>query len=131
MSGKTDAARAALRNVEHLHPVHVEPIIKALDAAGLLDSPKGNDFGAVRAARAAPRGSRLSPLRTPAQAIADNIENAVAIKQIVATAKRIANFEIKPDEIVDPVALDKALVGKDVDARMGLKLNMARLALIP
>ena len=42
MSGKTDAARAALRTVEHLHPVHVEPIIRALDAAGLLDgAPKG------------------------------------------------------------------------------------------
>jgi hypothetical protein len=131
MSGRKDAAREVLKRVQYLHPSQHEDVLRELDAAGLLDNPGGNaDFGAVRGARAAPRG-RLSPLRTPMEAVAANVENEVAIKQIKATARRIAGFDVKDNELVDPIALDKALAGKDVETRMGLKLNMARLGLIP
>ena len=41
--GRKDAARAALGTVERLHPAHVEPILSALDAAGLLDRPNTSE----------------------------------------------------------------------------------------
>jgi hypothetical protein len=50
-TGKRDAARAALATVEHLHPAHIEPILSALDAAGLLDKPSATG-GSMHAAKA-------------------------------------------------------------------------------
>ena len=44
MTGKTESARAALRRVPALHDEFHQPIIRELDAEGLLDNP-GNGHG--------------------------------------------------------------------------------------
>jgi hypothetical protein len=46
MSGRKDTAREALRGI-HLHPAQHEDVVNALDAAGLLDNPRGNGCAGI------------------------------------------------------------------------------------
>jgi hypothetical protein len=56
-----NAGRAALNIVEHLHPVFHEPIVRALDAAGLLDRPSnGGVLPRSSAVRQVPTLKRIS-----------------------------------------------------------------------
>jgi hypothetical protein len=109
-------------------------MIRALDAAGLLDNDSGNggEMGVFHARRAAPRG-RLMPLRTPLEAAAASVENEPALRQLKATLRRSPyHFDLKDNELVDLVALDKALMASDnIPERMSVRMNLARLALIP
>jgi hypothetical protein len=129
MSGRKDSAREALGRVQHLHPVHHEPILAELDRAGLLDEPKNAENGGKIHAAAADLPKR--PLLTPMQAAeAKGGRNRDLLKSVMAQAKRLG-FTIKENEHVDVVALDAAMAGKDVTQRLAIKSALAKLALIP
>jgi hypothetical protein len=51
------------------------------------------------------------------------------IKQLQARARRLG-YDLKDDKPVDPVELDRALAGKDVDARFALKTDMRAVGLL-
>jgi hypothetical protein len=71
------------------------------------------------------------PLLTPIQcAAAKNGANKDLLRSVMAQAKRMG-FVIKENEIVDTVALDAALAGKDVTERLSLKAALAKMSLIP
>jgi hypothetical protein len=128
MSGRTDSARTALRRVQYLHPSMHEDIIKELDREGILDEPR-SDGGAVRAVAAAALPERGECL-TAIQAVAANPNrNAARVKRVLAESARLG-FQIDPTSKIDLFAMDKALQGRDVAARMNLKLNLAFLRMI-
>ena len=127
MAGKRDAAAAALKNVAMLHGDFHAPILDALSNQGLLDSAEGGNGGEIRAA------ATVMPEReviTCMQAMSANPNNGVRIKRVAAEAARLG-YEIKFNEKIDMFALDAALKGKPVEARMSLKRNLAAMNLIP
>lgn len=123
MSGRKSSAIVALGRVSHLHPAQHADILAALDNEGLLDGPSGNG-GPVRATASAPERTCLTVIQ--AAAIPGN---AMRVKRVCAEARRLG-FEIKANEKIDMFALDAALKGKDVAARLNLKRNLAFLSLI-
>jgi hypothetical protein len=128
MSGRKDSAREALGRVQHLHPVHHEPILAELDRAGLLDEPKNSaNGGKVRAAADLPKRPLLTPLQCSQ---AKNGANADLLRSVMARAARLG-FKIEDDKLVDVVAMDAAMRGKDVVERLSIKATLAKLALIP
>jgi hypothetical protein len=64
------------------------------------------------------------------QIAASSSEHVPLLKNIMATARRFG-FVIDPDKAIDPVAMDAALKGADVSARLALKATMAKIGLIP
>jgi hypothetical protein len=131
MAGRTDSARAALRNVDKLHEVYHEPILRELDRQGLLDEPRGSGFertGNVRATAAPVLPER--ECLTCIEVIAANEDNAVRVRRVIAEAKRLG-FEIRANQKIDIFKMDEALKGKDVERRMTLKKNLAAMRLIP
>jgi hypothetical protein len=124
MSGKRDAAAAALYNVRMLHQDFHAPILHELDAAGLLDNQRVGNGGQVRAA-AVPARECITAM----QAMGANPDNGIRIKRVVAEAARLG-YEIRLNEKIDTFALDQALKGKDVEQRMRLKRNLAAMNLI-
>ena len=71
------------------------------------------------------------PLLTPLQCSqARNGANKDLLRSVMASARRM-NFVIKENELIDTMALDAALKGRDVTERFALKSALAKLALIP
>jgi hypothetical protein len=64
------------------------------------------------------------------QIAASSSEHVPLLKNIMATARRLG-FAIDPDKPIDPVAMDAALKGADISARLALKATMAKIGLIP
>lgn len=125
MSGnKRDAAKAALKNVPMLHEDFVEPALRMLEAAGVLDSERSGNGGQVHAAAASDH------CLTPLQVVQANADNGIRLKRVCAEAARLG-YQIKPAEKINMFELDSALAGKDVEARMRLKRNLAYLGMIP
>jgi hypothetical protein len=67
---------------------------------------------------------------TPNQIAASSSEHVPLLMNIMATARRFG-FVIDPGKSIDPVAMDAALKGADVSARLALKATMAKIGLIP
>jgi hypothetical protein len=139
MSGKRDAARAALRNVDKLHDVHHEPILNALDVAGLLDNERSGNGGAVRAVATAVPGrgtlhdARRDAVLTMMQAAAADQRNVEMLRIIRAHARRLGIGSLFADESkpVDADALNVALRDKPLADRWRMKEMLYMLRLIP
>jgi Tfp pilus assembly ATPase PilU len=130
MTGKRDTARRALeRSVGFLAPEHHDQILAALSSEGLLDEPKNAENGGK--IRAAATDLPKRPLLTPLQASqARNGANKDLLRSVMAQAARMG-YQIKDNELVDMVALNAALKGQEVGARLALKAALHKLALIP
>jgi hypothetical protein len=71
------------------------------------------------------------PPLTPIQAAAaKNGANKDLLRSVMAQAKRMG-FVIKENEIIDTVALDAAMAGKDVTQRLAIKSALTKMSLIP
>ena len=121
--GRTDAARAALKTVEHLHPVFHEPVPHALAAAGLLD----NDRVAPpvhAAARSTIADARTFTL-TPIQAAAARHENEVLVKNVKARARRMGFTGWDDTKQIDVAALNAQIGHCAIAERLALKAVLA------
>lgn len=132
MTGRRDAARAALqRSAGFLAPQHHDAILDSLHAEGLLDEPRNAENGGRVRAAAGDADRPKRPLLTPLQASqVRSGEHRDLLRSVTAQAQRMG-YTIKQNELVDVVALDKAMAGKDVNAKLALKAGLAKLALIP
>ena len=131
MSGKRDAAAAALRRVPMLHADFIEPAVLMLEAAGVFESERGGNSGSIHAAVAntAPGSRPGSPVLTMVQAGADP-PNQSLLKSVRAQAQRLG-FVWDGSKPIDTHALNSAIAGADIDSRMRLKEALYLLRMIP
>jgi hypothetical protein len=99
-----------------------------LIAEGINDSTKRQELIATIRSAAATT-TRTAHIRTMSAAAAANPENVGALKMLKAQAQRLG-FEIKENELINSFELNEVLKGKDVSARLELKVGLAKLALI-
>lgn len=125
----------SLNEIDGLDDPMRRRILRKLHADGLLfDDRDGALFAAADSTP--PRQYSLGEMRraallTPMQAAAADPANRVILDQVVAQCRRFG-FDLRPGEIVDTMALDRALSkSRDVSGRMALKATMSRLHLIP
>jgi len=143
MAGRLDAARAALRNVPMLHEGFIEPALRELDAAGLLDSERSGNGGFARVRATSQQSDRTTQetvhelransVRTMMAAAEADRRNVELLRQIHANARRLGvgalfNDYSKP---VDAEALDVALRDKPIADRWRFKEMLYCMKLIP
>jgi hypothetical protein len=68
-------------------------------------------------------------LRTPVQAAAANPECEGIVVQLKAEARRMG-YDLKDNEIVDTVALDRAFKGHDINRRLAWKVAAAQIGIL-
>ncbi len=117
--GKTSAAEieAALATVPGFNANLRRAVISAMVAKGVV----GDDVDKISAA--------ASRQKTIASVMASNPAAQSGLKLVLAQARRLG-FEIKENEPISLVEMDKALAGKDIDARLALKVSLKRYGLL-
>ena len=117
--GKVSAAdvEQALASVAGFSAPLRAAVISAMESKGVVSS----DVNQISAA--------ASRKKTIASVMASNPAAADGLKSIMARAARLG-FEIKENEPISLVEMDKALAGKDIDARLALKVSLKRYGLL-
>ena len=131
MAGRSDAARAALRNVAMLHEDFHAPILHALSNQGLLDSAEGGNGGEIRAKSFT--DARRNAVVTMVQAATGDPRNAEMLRQIRANARRLNVGELFEDgtKPIDLNALNKGLANAPTVDRWRFRDMLYSLRLIP
>jgi hypothetical protein len=127
---KLSDVAASLRGVRSLSAEHRADALRALRDGGHVTDDFGDDNKLFAAAGSSAHSLRTGAYRmTPLQASEQSPQHLTLVKQLMARAKRLG-YSMQLDQPVDLDAFDRAVAGKDINERLGVKSAMRQVGLV-